>query len=159
MISLISLLSFKRLFAYYFDNLSTEQRAAMDWVKENTPKSAKFVILTNRPDWGWSSDNTSEWFPALAERKSITTPQGAEWISGSFTQKANFYLETKACFNKDLACLQEVSKKYNEGFDYVYVQKTQDGSSSTSLLEHLLGHSKNFELIYNTKTAKVFQKI
>lgn len=58
--------------------LSPLERAAMEYVKENTSSEAKFIILT--PD-DWHSADAAEWFPYLSQRQSLTTPQGLEWVS------------------------------------------------------------------------------
>jgi hypothetical protein len=56
--------------------LSPHEREAMLWVRDNTPASTVTVSLARAP---WSSDDVSEWFPALSERRSATTTQGFEW--------------------------------------------------------------------------------
>jgi hypothetical protein len=56
--------------------LSPGEREAMFWVRDNTPTSTVTVSLARAP---WGSDDVSEWFPALSERRSATTTQGFEW--------------------------------------------------------------------------------
>jgi len=58
--------------------LSPFERAAMDYVKENTPSDAKFIVLT---PYDWHSADAAEWFPYLTQRQSLVTPQGLEWVS------------------------------------------------------------------------------
>ncbi|NJN79815.1 MAG: hypothetical protein HC797_04710 [Anaerolineales bacterium] len=58
--------------------LAPIERTAMEYVKENTTSDAKFIILTPSD---WYSADAAEWFPYLAQRQSLTTPQGLEWIS------------------------------------------------------------------------------
>ncbi|MEX1294782.1 MAG: glycosyltransferase family 39 protein [Candidatus Limnocylindrales bacterium] len=58
--------------------LSAEQRAAMTWIADNTETEVITVTLAS-DDWG--SDDLSEWFPALSERRTATAAQGLEWIA------------------------------------------------------------------------------
>lgn len=59
--------------------LTLADRAAMAWVAGHTPGDEPFVVLGG-PTWG--SDDVAEWFPALADRRSLTTSQGLEWVPG-----------------------------------------------------------------------------
>jgi hypothetical protein len=54
-----------------------DNRAAMAWVGANSPRSARFLVLTGSP---WFIDADAEWFPVLAERSSVATVQGYEWL-------------------------------------------------------------------------------
>lgn len=58
--------------------LSPLERTAMEYVSANTPSDAKFIVLTPND---WYSADAAEWFPYLAQRQSLTTPQGLEWVS------------------------------------------------------------------------------
>jgi 4-amino-4-deoxy-L-arabinose transferase-like glycosyltransferase len=58
--------------------LSPLERTAMEYVSINTPSDAKFIVLTPND---WHSADAAEWFPYLAQRQSLTTPQGLEWVS------------------------------------------------------------------------------
>ncbi len=59
--------------------------AAIDWAKTNAPADAKFLVI---PTNDWAMDETAEWFPALANRASVTTVQGAEWLpDGEFRRR------------------------------------------------------------------------
>lgn len=59
--------------------LTSADRGAMSWVAENQPAGRAFVVLGASP---WGSDDVAEWFPALADRRSLTTSQGLEWVPG-----------------------------------------------------------------------------
>jgi hypothetical protein len=60
--------------------LSVDARAAMDWARNNTDPGARFLIVSGLP---WHLDSASEWFPYLADRQSVATVQGHEWIGGN----------------------------------------------------------------------------
>src|SRR5262245_28551346 len=59
--------------------LSPDERGAMTWVSHNTPPDSRFLIVTAE---GWPTDKTAEWFPVLAQRVSVDTVQGYEWVAG-----------------------------------------------------------------------------
>lgn len=54
------------------------ERSAMEFVEKNTSADARFIVLT---PMDWYSADQAEWFPYLAKRQSLTTPQGLEWVS------------------------------------------------------------------------------
>jgi hypothetical protein len=58
-----------------FRVLPVEMRQAMAWVSVNQPNT-RFAIVNDRP---WPNDSSGEWFPSLAQARSITTVQGREW--------------------------------------------------------------------------------
>ena len=74
--------------------LTPGQRAAMVWVRDHTPETAKVVVLAT-DDWG--SDIVSEWFPALSGRASLTTSQGFEWVPDRLSAQWAAEAELKNC--------------------------------------------------------------
>jgi hypothetical protein len=57
-----------------FANVSSEERAAMEWAARETPEASRFVVVS---EWRlWAADTTSEWFPALAHRRIIVRRLG-----------------------------------------------------------------------------------
>lgn len=64
--------------------LNPVERAAMEYVKENSPDNARFIVLTSND---WHSADAAEWFPYLSQRQSLTTPQGLEWVSAQEFEK------------------------------------------------------------------------
>jgi len=61
-------------------SIKPAERNAMEYIANNTPSDAKFVVVTSSE---WYSADAAEWFPYLSDRQSITTPQGLEWVSTS----------------------------------------------------------------------------
>ena len=57
--------------------LSPDTRAAMTWVRDAVPAGSRVVVVTGRD---WYEDATAEWFPYLAQRASVATVQGYEWL-------------------------------------------------------------------------------
>lgn len=57
--------------------VSADQVAAMTWIRDEAEPHARFIVATVV---GWGADEISEWFPAVAERQSVATVQGSEWL-------------------------------------------------------------------------------
>ena len=57
--------------------LGSDDHAAMGWARSSTPVDSRFVVLSSEI---WSRSDEAEWFPYLADRVSVTTMQGREWL-------------------------------------------------------------------------------
>jgi hypothetical protein len=74
--------------------LASAQRAAMTWIRDHTPSSTWTISLATDE---WGSDDVSEWFPALSERRSATTTQGYEWLGERHQQQHAAEAELRSC--------------------------------------------------------------
>jgi len=155
--------------AYLFDwNISNAtlyppDQTAMQWVRQNTPPGARFVVLTGSRSV--SCDSVPEWFPALAERQSLFTVQGTEWTLGkdfgAFVQQAG---ELQACVSDGVSCVMDKLKGTN--FDYIYVSKILrvDNCQPLSYSQTFpffvegLNRNPNFEVAYETDGVVIFQR-
>ena len=57
--------------------LPVAQIDAMEWIRDNAAPDAVVIVPT---DEVWGFDDIGEWLPAIAERHSIGTVQGSEWL-------------------------------------------------------------------------------
>jgi 4-amino-4-deoxy-L-arabinose transferase-like glycosyltransferase len=74
--------------------LTPAQREAMTWVRDTTaPATWTVSLATGR----WGSDDVSEWFPALSERRSATTTQGYEWLGEPHRRQHAAEAELRTC--------------------------------------------------------------
>ncbi len=109
--------------------LSQDQRAAMAWVASNTPRDARVAVVTGVP---WQIDATSEWFPVLAQRHSLATPQGYEW-SGQFPARSLAHqLLQGVCASRLTACVEAWQDEFSADIDYVFVPKGQLGGLASA---------------------------
>lgn len=100
--------------------LSREDREAMTWVSDFTSPDARFLVLT--PAAGWWSDMQGEWFPAIAERHSVATPQGREWVpNDTFEAAVQRHLDASWCGWFNTVCMREWAEENSMPFDFVYV--------------------------------------
>lgn len=87
-------------------SVSPGERAAMEWIQRNTRDDDSFLLLTGTV---WPLDATSEWFPVIAERRSVATVQGTEWLGpGVFRENESRYLWLQSCVaTTDRNCVDE----------------------------------------------------
>ncbi len=132
------------------------ERDAMAWIAASTPKESRFIALTMRNPW---EDSTSEWFPVLAQRTSLATQQGTEWIPDLYLKRTNQFVALQACAMRDVDCLTAWSGQWNAEFTHVYVRKATSGSLKTccSLLERSLNASSAYALVYDGPGAMIFE--
>ena len=115
--------------------MTAEQREAMDWIRENTSSEAITVTLAS-DDWG--SDDLSEWFPALSERRTATAAQGLEWIAE--TRDAHQAAEDRLAACKGsadpAACVEAwIGPELADDVVVVYVDHATDPELAASLVE------------------------
>ena len=142
--------------------LSAEEREAMRWVAANTPPSSTFIVITGEKQWG--CDRSAEWFPVLADRTSLGTAQGYEWLDG-FAQRVERAEELQGCASKDLGCVEQWAREGGLDFDYIYIAKRRADYPSVSTrqccpgLESILRSSPGYEMVYDSAGASVFRRV
>ena len=139
-------------------SLSPSDQEAMRWVAAHAPQSSRFLVLT-----GASHpllDPTAEWFPALAQRQSLTTIQGQEWlIQGAWTGRVEDLISLQACLDYKIECLQDRAE--GMAYTHLYVRKEPAGEINTpytasNLLAESLSASPDYELVYTNPEISVF---
>jgi hypothetical protein len=132
-------------------------RQAFDWIRENTPAESRFLVLTgNEP----MTDPVSEWFPALAERRSLATLQGYEWSSGvDFAERMDESATIQACLDRAPSCLEAWLARNELAADYIYVMKDsasgEEALPGSGLLAGMLAASGGYEIVYETEGVTI----
>jgi hypothetical protein len=142
-----------------YGSISTNQRGALDWVRTNTHEDSRFVVITGQPEFG--IDYVAEWFPALAVRHNLTTPQFHEWLPNEeFTQRIHLHKSLQNCLNHGLPCIQNWVAENNISFTHIFVANYPTNSSSPGYiyLTQSLLVSPEFEQIFTGPGGMVFQK-
>jgi len=130
-----------------------EERQAMNWIVDNTPKESRFLVLSGDAAL---SDPLSEWFPALTQRVNIVTVQGHEWtLDSPLIQNMKAYNRAQLCLNEDASCLS------GWDFDYLYIRKVKPQKEGgvqgqVSLLEASLRASSEYSIVYDSDAAVIF---
>lgn len=133
-------------------SLSAAERVAMRWVAKTTPKEAHFLVYP-RDNFGHWADKTAEWFPLLAERRSVTTIQGFEWLP-DFSQRIQKYQEAHACQKSTTSCLDTWADKWHTAFTHVFVSMDE---CCRELLASLQS-DRRYELIYHSSNVLIFKR-
>jgi hypothetical protein len=125
-------------------------------VKQNTPPTATFVVLTP-VDWE-VRDPVLEWFPALAERASLLTYQGSEW-TGEYAHRSSLHSEMGVRLGSGLISLDWLSRVAGAHFTHVYLARSPEAAGPTETLRSELLASKRFRTVLDTHAASVFEKL
>ncbi len=146
--------------------LSTDEREAMRWISKNTPASSRFLVITSEH---WAVDRSSEWFPALAERHSVGTVQGTEWLTGGeFSRRLEWNAQLNACVMQGATCIDKWIKSSGNSVTHIYIPKRQASLYSASFwqterpsdccanLRQSLSEDFNYRLIYDNPGASVY---
>lgn len=133
--------------------LTRPERQAMRWVAQTTPAESRFLVITGN---GWEVDRTSEWFPVLADRVSVATVQGYEWLPGGiFVEQRERYNQAQGCATWLAACLQDWSHETGVMFTHVYIPKLPN-RECCSILRDSLYHQPEYDLVYDGPGATIF---
>jgi hypothetical protein len=132
--------------------LGAEEIEAINWVKSNTGVTDRFLILDEQGNPLLSP--LTEWFPALAERRSIATIQGTEWLEGDRHYNKQYPIITSlhGCLYQDVDCLYNFREKITDQYNFILVS-----SGNQIPLLKSLGNHPDFELVYSSATIKIFQ--
>jgi hypothetical protein len=134
--------------------LSREERADIAWVKTNTSPGSRFLILDKHDNPVYSP--LTEWFPALAERRSIATIQGTEWLPGkdNFVQRFRAIEGVHYCLFQNAACIDGFLPNLPDGvYDYILLSVKD---TRAPLLEDLHADPR-FTPVYSSTPVYIFR--
>ncbi len=144
-----------------FDYLRKPERTAMSWINNNTGVESEFIVVSSYPDWAWFLDTTSEWFPALAKRKSLATVQAYEWLP-DFSGRLKLNSKFKRCNDYDLNCLNQLILDTELRYTHIYISKKTklepDLPACCTLLINSIGRSADFRLIFENEGVLVYER-
>lgn len=127
-----------------------EPMALMDWVKNNSPETSQFLILTGFT--GVQTDPIQEWFPVLTGRRNQTASQGLEWTLGTgFLTRIDDLIALQKC--EDVICIERWSAETGVSYTEMVVEK----SSLTQSLVNSLSGDKGYTLVYQNENYLVYQ--
>lgn len=132
-------------------SLSESERNAMQWVSENTSPNEKFLVITGEETA--YCDAVSEWFPALTNRKNLTTVQGSEWLAGEqFVENTMHIASFQACTHSKIDCIAQGINNFEVYPKYIYIsiQPPTKNCKATDL------HDKNQNIIFSLENAEQY---
>lgn len=133
--------------------LRAEERTAIEWIKSNTNPADRFLVLDQQGNPLHSP--LTEWFPALAERRSIATIQGTEWLNGknSYTNQFNAIVGVQQCIYSNVNCIYELQGALSDKYEYIMLSV----AGGQSPLIDSLNSSRDFSLIYSEDSIKIYR--
>jgi len=136
-------------------SLSSDERDAMRWVAANTPAGSRFFVV---PEVGWPYDKVSEWFPVLAERRSVATVQGREWLpNGDFARYVDLYGPAQACGGRTTDCLDRWAAASGASFTHVFIPRAPGGACCRRLSESLRVDPR-YARVFDGPGAEIFER-
>ncbi|MGI8508470.1 MAG: hypothetical protein ACR2MQ_04010, partial [Gemmatimonadaceae bacterium] len=134
--------------------LTPADRDAMQWIAQHTPLSSSFLVVSGK---NWAIDRVSEWFPALANRSSVSTIQGSEWLPGFPRRLVLDDFFQKRCRSADGPCLDKWASAMGRPFTGVYVSKTGEEPCCQPLIA-ALRQDPNYTTVYDGPAAFVVER-
>lgn len=135
--------------------LSADERAGLEWVRANTPSDSKFLIISGE---SWQTDKTAEWFPVLAERVSVATVQGYEWVENDyFLHRVWVHDYAWGCAFDDAECIARLRTQTVTAFDYLLVTKPPYGQCCERLISTLRDEGL-YRIEYDAAGATIFKR-
>lgn len=133
--------------------LTGSERAAMSWIRENTPAVSKFVVLSSSTSW--ENDRAAEWFPVLSDRKSLTTAQGLEWLPGQvFHAKVEQIKQLKERQAFSEAALARYLESHFSSFQYVAMFIPESDRGYGQFLR-----SQRYQVVYSNDAVLVLERL
>lgn len=134
------------------NSLKPTDLEAMVWVKENTAQADNFLLLTGvkSPE----IDPFIEWFPALAERHSLSTVQGYEWLgAGMFMEYYSALADLQSC--NSAVCVEDWSARMGLNYQYIVIQTSQ----AEEVLANSFADSANYHKVYASDSVGIYEVV
>ncbi len=129
-----------------------EDRAALRWIADSTPDSARIVLL---PAELFMDDDVSEWLPALTGRTNVTLMQGMEWLDGNvYELRVHLQAEVVQAVRRGPTAFDEWARGQDNG-EFLFIPTR---SARHPLMRPILGYlmtSPDYESVYS-RDAFVF---
>jgi hypothetical protein len=142
----------------FLTSLTSDDRAAMSWVSRRTAPTNRFLIVVGGAAGGWWSDRIAEWFPVLANRVSVATVQGTEWLPhGVFAARERAYDELQGCAIWGTPCIEQWARDHRLPYTHVYLPKTF-AVPCCGPLDAALRHDTTYAVVFDGPAATVFAR-
>ena len=142
--------------------MPVSERRAMEWVKQNTPTSARFLVLSGATSV--ACDSVAEWFPMLADRQSLYTVQGTEWTKADgFKPFIREAVDLQMCSQETPDCVESL---VDSEYEYVYFSKNLRSENcepipiDMNFSRFVVGvhEDERYEIIYETDEVMIYRK-
>ncbi|MCC6381060.1 MAG: hypothetical protein IT304_01050 [Dehalococcoidia bacterium] len=131
-------------------SLTPGEREAMAWIAATTPTDSRFLVI---PQTFWQADRESEWFPVLANRPSVATVQGSEWLPAqAFDRQIGAHARAWGCAWAGTDCLDGWMAAHGATFTHVYLPNGCCGG-----LADALRTDPRYQLVYDGPGGVVYR--
>jgi hypothetical protein len=135
--------------------LSAPERVALR-AAADTPAAATFLVISGDPATG---DRAGEWFPALAERTNLVSPQALPWgAGGTFASRIEAHTQAQRCGRQDTLCLDQWEQAGRVSFTHVYVARRPDRTCCDPLRAALRADDR-YTVVYDGPGATIFARV
>ena len=145
----------------FLASLDRGDRTAMQWVATSTPPQSQVLVISGA---AWANDRIAEWFPVLAQRHSVATVQGSEWLpKGEFTRRYDASEALAGCATADVTCVEKWSTSWSKPFTHLYVAKTlgkrgMPGTDCCTALIASAASDPHYRRVYDGPGAAIFER-
>jgi hypothetical protein len=142
--------------------VSPDQVEAMVWVADNSDAETRFIVATTVV---WGFDEISEWFPAVANRQSVATVQGSEWLGADgFATQRQRHARVLACTRATARCMGEWAADTGFSDAWLFIPKGQvNGPLSPGdccrALRETVQESAFYEVVYDGAGATIARPV
>ena len=135
-----------------------DQASAMTWVRDETEPDIQFVVATVTY---WGGDEISEWFPAMAERRSVATVQGSEWLGAEgYEAQLDRNFAVISCSRSTDQCFADWTASEGLSDAWLFIPKGQvsgplSASDCCPALRELVRGGALYEVMYDGPGATI----
>lgn len=139
-------------------SVSQDQVAAMVWVAEESDPDTRFIVATTVV---WGFDEISEWFPAVADRQSVATVQGSEWLKPEgFAAQRYLHFGVLACTRSTARCMAAWAAETGYADAWLFIPKGQvngplSPNDCCSALRETIRDSAFYQVVYDGVGATI----
>jgi hypothetical protein len=127
-------------------SLTYEDITAMQWASMETNPRSTFLVIP-----GDGRGFVSEWFPAFAQRRSVATFEGTEWLGAdAYASTVRDFDSAQGCGSEGAICLDKWEQSTGRLFDYVMVARDLPLAANLTL-------AYDYQPVYQTAEAMVFE--
>ena len=133
------------------------QEASMTWARDHLPPTAGVLVVSTTQ---WTFDLYGEWFSAIAERASLATPQGSEWLGQRvFDTRVALHQALETCAARTSDCLVD-QKEVQASNRYIVIPKGRlagplSPDDCCSVLRHSVRTDERFAVVYDGPGATI----
>ena len=142
---------------FTLDSLSPGERDGMALLANRTGPNDPVLVLSTTESW--EEDMAGEWFPVLANRQSVLTPQGAEWLPDNLhARKVCLFQKVREVAPWGISDLDTWASERGVVFSAVYISKVPRGPIDWEPVVRSARTSPDYTVLLDTPAAAVLRR-